>query len=160
VLVIDTVDAKQPYIAAFSTLAARFGVHFILGSLNETDAITKKNYITTVVISDEGKMIGRYRKRRIQGNASDQSGGDDNGLVTTRFGDIAILTCLDIEAIDVLEKTLSNKPVLIFNPSCITPPSGSAATGEFIQSTWRLALDTTSRRFERLASKHSTTIIR
>jgi predicted amidohydrolase len=163
-----------------SQFAARYQLILICGTVTETareteteamaaretDAVTRetgretiggdiKCYTTCVIFDQEGKMILKYRKRDTMGMMSD---GTEVGVCDTIHGRIGVLICYDAERPALIEDTLASSPSLIFNPAHLSSFQGIPQS--LRHSSWRVALDTSSRYFEYLSHSTGVTFVR
>jgi hypothetical protein len=133
--------------------------HLILicGTITETVSLGNemKCYTTCLVFDQDGHIILKYRKRDTMGMMND---GTDVGICETIYGTIGVLICYDIERPHLLEDTLALSPSLIFNPAHLSSFHGLPQS--LIHSSWKIALDTSSRYFEYLSSSTGVTFIR
>lgn len=136
------------------SLARDYGVYIIAGTFMESDGA--KVYITTVTISDTGKILGKYRKRFPM--SSTLGAGTEVAIYDSKFGRFGILICFDIENQAPLQETLAEKPFAIFNPVHI-PPNATLRNKSSLNE-WRSCSDMMRRNIEHIAWKHNCAIVR
>ena len=135
----------------------------------------RKNYVTSLMIGPDGKVIGRYRKRVHPGHHPSLSAGKDLGLFPTRFGTLGVLICFDIENEEILSPLLAERPWLILNPVHIPaalslPPSSSSSSNVKGPPTreaearrkrqWAIQMKTISQKFERMSREYGFVLVR
>jgi predicted amidohydrolase/WD40 repeat protein len=145
-------------------LAKEFGIHLLLGTTLEharssTPPHKLATYCTAIFVGADGNVLGTYRKRKP--TTAHLDGGSQALVVDTALGRIAVLICFDIENADILHETLQAKPDIILNPIYIlAPPTLTTQPIELRSSTWNIAMESVSRKFEALATEHSLTLVR
>lgn len=133
-----------------SEVCKEFKTHIICGTLLEVVS-ADQYYCTCVVLDDSGLIIGKYRKRDTMGAMCN---GDSVGVFETKYGMIGVLICFDAERDAFVTETLAHNPFIIFNPTCLPIPRGYSDYPEMVASNWRIAQDSSSRRFEYLCRQH------
>ena len=142
-----------------SDVARRFGVVLVCGTTLESVLAEDRIYCTAVVFGPDGQVLGRYRKRKPT-NAT-LAAGSEALVLDTPFGRLAVLICFDLENADMFAELVAARPNLVLNPIWIPAPrSFSSHSIEQRSSTWSVALETVSRRFEALASEHDLVLVR
>jgi predicted amidohydrolase len=149
------------------SVAKEHGVHIVCGTCMERVDPDPSSpllphgsyeaYITSVLINDEGEMIGAYRKRDTMSACND---GKDVGVFDTKFGPVGILICYDAENPTFVDETLAKKPLVIFNPAHLPKPQGLGEFPDLILSGWRVAIDSSSRLHEYTAYRSNVPIVR
>ena len=105
-----------PFTDTFSFLAKEYGLHIIMGTIAEQDE--GSIYNTSVLIDDEGRIVGKYRKIKLwNGEKGYITPGDELPVFDTKLGRIGLLICWDL-AFPELAKGLALKGTdFIFCPS-------------------------------------------
>jgi predicted amidohydrolase len=160
------IDQNHSFIKAVSEIAKQYGIYFLPGSVFEdrTDGDNvRKISITAPLISDEGKLIGAYRKIHVHAGAK-LVAGTDIGLYHTKFGVVGIMICLDIEFPLTLKKILAKHPVLLLNPASI-PGTDSVFTmhekyPSNMKADWRSALRSMAEKYEFLCAEQDVNLVR
>jgi predicted amidohydrolase len=140
-------------IMALGRVAAKHKTYILGGTLVELH--DEKFYCTSVLISRDGNILGKYRKRAPIGSAI--TPGEKVGIFDTVHGRVAIMICFDIENANLLEETLAYKPFMLLNPTFI--PAISTVPNA-AHSQWKIAIESMSRKFERLSVESNVHIIR
>lgn len=84
--------------------------------------------------------------------------GTEVGICNTLYGTIGVLICYDAERPAFVEETVAHSPNIIFNPANLSSFQGIPQT--LIHSSWKVALDTSSRYFEHLSQSTGITFVR
>jgi predicted amidohydrolase len=140
-----------------SNFAANHHIILICGTVTETAMINSemKCFTTCVVFDQQGEVILKYRKRDTMGMMED---GNQVGICDTIYGKIGVLICYDAERPAFVDDTIAHSPSLIFNPAHLSTFQGIPKS--LIHSSWKVALDTSSRYFEYLAHSTGVTFVR
>ncbi len=92
----EAIDGPTP--SLMKKLAVKMNIYLHTGSFVEDD--NGQYYNTSLLISPEGKIVGRYRKIHLFGYNSQEtqilSPGEDVVVVDTPFGKIGMATCFDL----------------------------------------------------------------
>ena len=81
-----------PYFQRLAALARALDLHLIAG-LTEADG--EARYNTSVLIGPDGRLIGKYRKQKLQHESVRNTPGHDSPVFSTRYGQIGIMICAD-----------------------------------------------------------------
>ena len=100
----------------FSSLAKEHGMHIVMGTIAEREG--EKVYNTSVLLDDEGRIVGKYRKIKLwNGEKEHVTPGGELPVFDTKLGKIGLLICWDL-AFPELAKELALKGAdFIFCPS-------------------------------------------
>lgn len=110
----DTIPGK--FTEKFSKLAEEHSMHIIMGSIME-----RKNsslYNTSVLISDSGKIIGKFRKNKlwvIENNYAKP--GKSRPVFKTKYCKVVIMICNDLVFPEVTRDMALNDAEILFIPS-------------------------------------------
>ena len=98
----------------FALLAKEYSVHIILG-LPESNLKNNKYYNTQIVIDNNSRVIGKYRKIHLYGSDHNWASVGDLGYkyIETDLGKIGLGICSDINFLDMLDY-FSEIPIDIF----------------------------------------------
>jgi predicted amidohydrolase len=92
----DQIDG--PLVRALRDKAMSLKTHLLTGSFVEREG--DKHYNTSLLISDSGEILGKYRKIHLFGHQSDERktlhAGTDVTVADTKFGRFGIATCYDL----------------------------------------------------------------
>ncbi|MBU1343670.1 MAG: carbon-nitrogen family hydrolase [Proteobacteria bacterium] len=92
----EAIDGPTP--SLMKKLAAKMNIYLHTGSFVEED--NGQYYNTSLLVSPEGEVVGRYRKIHLFGYNSQEtqilSPGQDVVVVDTPFGKIGMATCFDL----------------------------------------------------------------
>ncbi len=109
-------DLQGETISRFGKLARELGCMILCPILEKVNG---RVYNSAVFISSEGKPISSYHKRipAIPEMESGVSPGSHVVTVDTRFGQIGVLICFDLNFIEVFAELRNARPKIIFFPS-------------------------------------------
>lgn len=98
----------------FAALAKNYSVYIVLG-LPESDLKTNKYYNAQIIISSDGCITGKYRKKHLYGSDYNWAAAGDLGYkyAETNLGKIGLGICYDINFPDMLDY-FSSVPIDIF----------------------------------------------
>lgn len=150
-------DRIPSELECLSNFAAYHQIILICGTLTETESLNNETqcYTTCLVIDQAGQVILKYRKRDTMGMMND---GNEVGICDTIYGKIGVLICYDAERPAFIEDTLAHSPKIIFNPAHLSTFQGIPKS--LIYSSWKVALDTSSRYFEHISQSTGITFVR
>ncbi|MCI0331879.1 MAG: ChbG/HpnK family deacetylase [Planctomycetes bacterium] len=80
------------YFQRLSKLADRFDIYLVAGML---EADGEHRYNTAVVLDPDGKLLGRYRKHKLEHELVRNTPGTETPVFRTPFGQIGIMICAD-----------------------------------------------------------------
>ena len=120
----------------FSEVMKNHKVSALLGTCTEYEK--NKKYVTSVLIGSDGKICGKYRKRKPTSHGAHDEGSTigifdlqtSKGQVNT-----AVMICFDIENQDIFNETMESKPQLLLNPTWIPSTTNKK---DRIRSDWRI----------------------
>lgn len=81
-----------PYFQRLSKLADELDVFLIAGML---EAEGEARYNTAVLLDPAGKLIGKYRKQKLQHELARNLPGDQSSVFETPYGKVGIMICAD-----------------------------------------------------------------
>ncbi|KAL6072598.1 hypothetical protein QOT17_005419 [Balamuthia mandrillaris] len=148
---LETCPALRP----IAHVCEKHSVFAVAGTMHEyTD---RRSYVTSVVIGDDGSILGYYRKRKPTHEGAHHPGDKVGVWDTSRLGRIATMICFDIENEDVLFENLQHQPDLLLNPTWIAAPRSvmRSALDPLALSTWQTSQTTMARLFEERCSSAS-----
>ena len=80
------------YYRRLAALAKELRIHLIAGM---TEADGKARYNTAVLIGPDGKLIGKYRKQKLQHETVRNTPGKESPVFDTPYGRVGIMICAD-----------------------------------------------------------------
>lgn len=80
------------YYQRLARLADELNVHLVAGML---EADGEHRYNTAVLIGPDGKLIGKYRKQKLQHESVRNTAGDTSSTHDTAYGRVGIMICAD-----------------------------------------------------------------
>src|SRR5262245_27597253 len=102
------------YYQRLATLADRLNIHLIAGML-EADGDDRFN--TAVLIDPAGKLIGKYRKHKLEHELVRNTPGTETPVFRTPYGQIGIMICADCRDPDLVQRLKANGATLLICPS-------------------------------------------
>jgi predicted amidohydrolase len=102
------------YYQRLAALADRLNIHLIAGML-EADGDDRHN--TAVLIDPAGKLIGKYRKHKLEHELVRNTPGTETPVFRTPFGQIGIMICADRRDPDLVSRLKANGATLLICPS-------------------------------------------
>ena len=83
---------RGKYFRRLAALTKELRIHLIAGM---TEADGKARYNTAVLIGPDGKLIGKYRKQKLQHEAVRNTPGKESPVFDTPYGRLGIMICAD-----------------------------------------------------------------
>ena len=100
----------------FSAMAREHGLHIVMGTLVEHDG--RRCYNTSVLLDDNGRIVGRYRKIKLWDGEKDYiTPGVELPVFATELGRIGLLVCWDLAFPELAKDLALQGAELIFCPS-------------------------------------------
>ncbi len=123
-----------PTIHRFRDLAARLGIHLLVGSFNEASDETHRCYNTSVLLGPGGDVLGTYRKLHlfdvdvsedVRFMESDTvKAGDRVVVVETALGRIGLSICYDLRFGELYRALVAQGAQILMVPSAFTLTTG------------------------------------
>jgi predicted amidohydrolase len=123
-----------PTCSRFSSLAARCGVHLLLGSFNERSSDPQRCYNTSVLFGPQGERLAAYRKVHLfdvdlgNGQAFTESdtvrGGRETVTVPTELGCLGLSICYDLRFPELYRTLVDAGAEVLLAPSAFTLTTG------------------------------------
>lgn len=109
----DTIPGRFSNI--FSKLSEEHGIYIVMGSIYEKD--NGKYYNSSVVIDDNGSIVGVYRKNKLWITEKKVlSASSDRPVFDTKFGKIGVMICWDLAFPEVARSLAKKGAKIIFAP--------------------------------------------
>lgn len=102
------------YFQKLQSLAKELRVQIIAGML---EADEKKRFNTAVVISPDGKLIGKYRKQHLGHESVRNTPGNKSSVFTTPHGKVGVMICADRRFPNIVNGFIDNGADLLLCPS-------------------------------------------
>src|SRR5262245_10398258 len=102
------------YYQRLAKLADRLDVHLIAGML---EADGEERYNTAVLIDPAGKLVGKYRKHKLEHELVRNTPGTETPVFRTPLGDLGIMICADRRDPDLVSRLKANGANLLICPS-------------------------------------------
>ncbi len=102
------------YYQRLAALAKELKVHLIAGML-EADGDARYN--TAVLISPDGKLIGKYRKQKLGHEDVRNTAGKESLVFDTAFGKAGLMICADRTEADLVRRFCDNQADFLICPS-------------------------------------------
>jgi len=134
----DKVRTAEPVegatVSRFRDLAAKHGLHVLLGSFNEKSEDPARCYNTSVLIGPDGTVLGTYRKIHLfDVDVSDDARftesatvkpGDVAVVVETTLGRIGLSICYDLRFAELYRRLVEGGAEVLTIPSAFTLTTG------------------------------------
>ena len=112
----DLADFEQRYVKHFQTLAARYALDIVPGSIMEVDE--SGLYNTAYYIDHTGTILGRYRKVNLWlSERSYADPGREAVVCQTRFGRIGLAICWDLAFPELFRAMVAQDADIVLCPS-------------------------------------------
>ena len=102
------------YYQRLAKLADRLDVHLIAGML---EADGEERYNTAVLIDPAGKLVGKYRKHKLEHELVRNTPGTETPVFRTPLGDVGIMICADRRDPELVSRLKANGANLLICPS-------------------------------------------
>jgi predicted amidohydrolase len=102
------------YFQRLQRLAKELHVQLIAGML---EADGEKRFNTAVVISPDGKLIGKYRKQHLGHEDVRNTAGSESSVFHTPHGNLGVMICADRRFPDIVNDFINNGADLLICPS-------------------------------------------
>jgi predicted amidohydrolase len=102
------------YLRKLQGLAKELHIQLIAGML---EADRDKRFNTAVVISAEGKLVGKYRKQHLGHESVRNTPGRKSSVFTTPHGKLGVMICADRRSPDIVKGFIDNGADLLLCPS-------------------------------------------
>jgi len=109
----EPIPAGQ-YYRKLAALAAELKIYLVAGML---EADGKARYNTAVLISPEGKLIGKYRKQELGHERVRNTPGKESPVFETSYGRLGILICADRTIPQIVCRFRENRADFLLCPS-------------------------------------------
>jgi deaminated glutathione amidase len=123
-----------PTVGRFRALAARLGVHLLLGSFNEAGSAPERCRNTSVLIDPAGEVLAVYRKLHLfDVDVSEQvrftesatvEPGEGTVVATTALGAIGLSICYDLRFPELYRRLRDDGAEILAVPSAFTLTTG------------------------------------
>ena len=102
------------YFRKLTELAAELKIHLIAGLL---EADGDRRFNTAVVISPEGKLIGKYRKQHLGHESERNQPGDESKVFNIAHADIGVMICADRRFPEIVNRYIDAGAEFLLCPS-------------------------------------------
>ena len=123
-------------VGRFAELAARLGIHLLLGSFNETSSDPNRCYNTSVLFGPDGSILAHYRKihlfdvdvsSEVRFFESDTVvPGEEVVTATTGLGTLGLTICYDLRFGELYRRLRAEGAQILTIPSAFTLTTGRA----------------------------------
>jgi predicted amidohydrolase len=123
-----------PTIGRFRELAARHGLHLLVGSFNEVSAVPGRCHNTSVLIGPAGEILGSYRKIHLFDvdvppdvhfvESDTVAPGAEPVVVDTALGRVGLSVCYDLRFGELYRALVAQGAQIITIPSAFTLTTG------------------------------------
>ena len=109
-------ELPGPMVDEFRELAARYGMHIVMGSIPEKKG--DNYYNTSLLIDDTGTVLATYRKIHLwSGEKLCKSAGDIVTVCDTKFGKIGLEICWDVAFPELTKRMAMMGARMVFCPT-------------------------------------------
>ena len=125
-----------PTCRRYRDLAARLGIHLLLGSFNERGNVPDKCFNTSVLFGPDGRIIASYRKihlfdvdvsEAVHYRESDQIEAGDRAIVAeTPLGRLGLSICYDLRFGNLYRRLVRDGAEILCVPAAFTLTTGRA----------------------------------
>jgi predicted amidohydrolase len=105
---------EGPYFKRLTSLADELDVHLVAGMM---EADGEQRYNTAVLISPEGRLLGKYRKQRLGHELVRNTPGDKSLTFDTPYGRVGLMICADRRYPEVVRGFLAGGARFLICPS-------------------------------------------
>ncbi len=102
------------YFRRLSELAGRLDIYLVAGML---EADGDHRYNTAVFIDPDGKLLGKYRKHKLEHELIRNTPGTETPVFRTPFGRVGIMICADRRDPDLVKRLSEGGPSFLICPS-------------------------------------------
>ena len=102
------------YFNRLARLADRLNIFLIAGML---EADGEHRYNTAVLIDDQGRLVGRYRKHELGHEAGRNTPGSETPIFVTPIGKVGVMICADRRNPELVKQLSAGGPDLLVCPS-------------------------------------------
>lgn len=103
-----------PYFRKLAALAGELKIHLVAG-MTESDG--ELRYNTAVLIGPDGKLIGKYRKQKLQHESVRNTPGNASPVFDTEFGKLGLMICADRTEKELVKRLKDNGAEIMICPS-------------------------------------------
>lgn len=103
-----------PNFRKLAALADDLDIHLIAGLL---EADGELRYNTAVLIGPDGKLVGEYRKQKLQHELVRNTPGNESPIFATPYGKIGLIICADRTEADIVGRICTRGADLVICPS-------------------------------------------
>ena len=102
------------YFKRLAKLADRLNIYLVAGML---EADGEHRYNTAVLIDDQGRLVGRYRKHELGHEAGRNTPGTETPVFVTPIGKVGVMICADRRNPELVKQLSDGGPDLLVCPS-------------------------------------------
>lgn len=102
------------YFQRLAKLADRLDIYLVAGML---EADGERRYNTAVLIDPRGKLLGRYRKHKLEHELERNTPGKETPVFATPFGKVGIMICADRRDPDLVKRFREGGAEFLICPS-------------------------------------------
>jgi predicted amidohydrolase len=103
-----------PSFRRLAALADDLDIHLIAGLL---EADGQQRFNTAVLIGPDGKLVGKYRKQKLEHELVRNTPGNESPIFATPFGKIGLIICADRTESDIVGRICTAGADLVICPS-------------------------------------------
>ncbi len=103
-----------PFFRRLAALADELNIHLIAGML---EADGEDRYNTAVVLAPDGKLVGKYRKQKLQHELVRNTPGNQSRVWKTPYGKVGVMICADRTEPDIVGRFCARGADFLICPS-------------------------------------------
>lgn len=103
-----------PSFRKLAALADELDIHLIAGML---EADGQQRFNTAVLIGPDGKLVGKYRKQKLQHELVRNTPGSDSPIFATPYGKLGLIICADRTEAEIVGRICTRGADLVICPS-------------------------------------------
>ena len=103
-----------PSFRKLAALADELDIHLIAGLLEADD---EQRFNTAVLLGPDGKLVGKYRKQKLQHELVRNTPGSESPIFVTPYGKLGLIICADRTDTDIVGRICTRGADLVICPS-------------------------------------------
>ena len=103
-----------PSFRKLAALADELDIHLIAGLLEADD---EQRFNTAVLLGPDGKLVGKYRKQKLQHELVRNTPGSESPIFVTPYGKLGLIICADRTEADIVGRICTRGADLVICPS-------------------------------------------
>jgi predicted amidohydrolase len=105
---------EGPYFRKLADLADELEIHLVAGMLEADDPL---RYNTAVLLGPDGKLLGKYRKQKLEHELARNTPGRESPVFNTALGKVGVMICADRRESSIVRRFCSAGADFLLCPS-------------------------------------------